>query len=86
LNLIALGAVVECSFNSCKLADNEFCDVPAAIDLVGEDSETDSGKCKVSGEGTILTIADAAETTEFYTTFEIVELKGKTCSLKQTGA
>ena len=85
IDLVALGAVVEYSFNSCKLEDNEFCDVSMVMTLLGESTETFTGKFKVSGKGTVLTIADAAATTESYTTFEIIELKSKTCNLKQTG-
>jgi hypothetical protein len=85
LDLITFGAVVEYSFNSCKLADDEFCDVSVVFTALGETSETSSGKFKVTGDGTVLTIADDVATTESYTTFEIVELKGSNCSLKQTG-
>ena len=85
LDLIVLGTVVEYSFSSCKLADDEFCDVTMTMTVPGEAAVAEAGKFKVSGDGTVLTLADAAATTSSYTTFEIVELKNKTCKLKQTG-
>ena len=89
VDIIALGSTVEYVFDGCELVDNEFCDVSVSTTtLIGTDTlvptEIIEGKFKISGNGSIMTITDTEKTDSTYRTFEILELKKKTCSLKQT--
>lgn len=79
LDLIALGAKVDMSFDKCKLKDDEYCNV--VITMTDEEgTNQDKAMYRVTTDGTVLEMKDSDGDIQ---KLEIVELTKKKAELKQ---
>ncbi|MGV6862135.1 MAG: hypothetical protein ACWA41_10205 [Putridiphycobacter sp.] len=82
LDMIGMGAVIKYEFKNCKLEDNEYCEMSVATTFNGA-TDTENSVFKVIDDGATLVIAES-DTASTTSEMNIVELKNKSCILKQT--